>query len=45
MKHFFVELDDDTHRRFKTKCYEDGRTIREVVRILIKKYIDGEIKL
>jgi predicted DNA-binding protein len=45
VKHIFIKLEDDLHRRLKGKCYENGKTLQEAVRILIKKYVDGEIQL
>lgn len=45
MKHFFIELEDEMHKEFKSKCYSEGRTLSETVKILIKKYLNGEIKI
>jgi hypothetical protein len=45
VKHIFLKLEDDLHRRFKGKCYENGKTVQEVIRMLIIKYVNGEIQL
>ena len=45
VKHIFIELEDDLHRKFKAKCYENGKTIQETIKLLITKYVDGEIQL
>jgi hypothetical protein len=44
-RHVFVVLEDDLHRRFKGKCYENGKTMQEVLRLLIVKYVKDEIQL
>jgi hypothetical protein len=44
-RHVFAVLEDDLHRRFKGKCYENGKTMQEVIRSLIIKYVNGEIQL
>jgi hypothetical protein len=45
VRHIFVKLEDDLHRRFKSKAYGEGKTVQEVIRTLIIKYVDGEIQL
>jgi len=44
-RHVLVVLEDDLHRRFKGKSYMDGKTMQEVIRLLIIKYVNGEIQL
>jgi hypothetical protein len=45
VRHLFIELDDDIHKKFKTKCYSEGKTITQTVKLLIEKYVNGEISL
>jgi len=45
VKHIFFELDDELHRKFKVKCYSEGKTITQAIRILIEKYVNGEVNL
>ncbi len=44
-KHIYVELDENTHLKFKAKVYSEGKTIGQVVKQLIEKYVSGEITL
>jgi predicted DNA-binding protein len=45
VKHLFIELDDEMHRKLKAKCYSEGKTITQTIRLLIEKYVNGEISL
>ena len=45
VKHLFIELDEEIHKKLKAKCYSEGRTITQTIRLLIEKYVNGEIRL
>jgi len=45
VKHLYVELDENTHLKLKTKAYSEGKTIGQVIKKLIEKYVNGEISL
>jgi len=45
VKHLYVELDENTHLKLKAKAYAEGKTIGQVVKRLIEKYVNGEISL
>jgi len=45
MKHIYIEIDENIHLKLKAKAYSEGKTINQVVRRLIEKYINGEISL
>jgi hypothetical protein len=45
VRHIFIELEDELHRKLKAKAYSEGKTITETLRLLIKKYVNGEISL
>jgi len=44
-KHLFIEIDENTHRKLKVKAYAEGKTINQVIKRLIEKYVSGEISL
>jgi len=44
-KRIFIELDDELHKKFKMKCYLEGRTITQTIKRLIEKYVNGEVTL
>ena len=39
IKRIVVELDEKEHRQIKTKCLKENKTMREVVRSLLAKWI------
>ena len=45
VKHLYVVLEEDIHTRLKAKAYSEGKTIGQVVKRLIEKYVNGEISL
>jgi len=45
VKHLYVELDENIHLKLKAKAYSEGKTIGQVVKRLIEKYVNGEISL
>jgi len=45
VRHVYVELDENTHLKLKLKAYSEGKTLNQVVRRLIEKYINGEVSL
>jgi hypothetical protein len=45
MKHIYILLEDDLHQKFKVKCYMEGKTITQTIKLLIEKYVNNEIKL
>lgn len=44
-RHIFLEIDEKIHLKLKAKAYSEGKTINQVVRRLIEKYVNGEISL
>jgi len=45
MKHLYIEIEENTHMKLKAKAYSEGKTISQVVKRLIEKYVNGEISL
>ena len=45
VKHLYIEIDENIHLRLKAKAYSEGKTINQVVKKLIEKYINGEVSL
>lgn len=45
MKHLYIELEENIHMKLKTRAYSEGKTISQVVKRLIEKYVNGEITL
>lgn len=38
-KRLIIEIDEDLHSKFKSKASGDGKSMRNVLEFLIKKYI------
>jgi len=45
VKHIYIELDENIHLKLKTKAYSEGKTIGQVIKRLIEKYVNGEVTL
>jgi hypothetical protein len=45
VKHLYLVLEDSLHQKLKVKCYMEGKTITQVLKLLIEKYVNNEINL
>jgi len=40
-----LKLDPGLAKRFKTKCRSEGRTLNGTARVLIERWLRGEVKI
>jgi len=45
VRHLYIEIDENIHLKLKAKAYAEGKTITQVIKRLIEKYVNGEISL
>lgn len=39
VKRVVVEVDDDTHLKLKTRVVSEGKTIKEIIQMLLRTYL------
>lgn len=44
-KQLNIRLPDETHRKLKAQCAIDGRSLADVVGVMIAAYLAGRIKI
>ena len=44
-KQIWVRVDNETHTKLKEKCEKNGLKVSVLIRMLIMKYLEGDIKL
>ena len=44
-KQIWVRVDNETHAALKEKCSKNGLKVSVLIRMLVMKYLEGDIKL
>lgn len=44
-KQIWVRVDNETHTALKEKCSKNGLKVSVLIRMLVMKYLEGDIKL